>query len=509
MSYRWAVRRLVVQSQQQQARRNYFLDRTLGNSPSSGLWRPALPQISRANQDEGQTEGGGSSEWSKWDENLRDHLTRLKFMSFADVGKCSSLIDRSEESAVGIGSNVAEQTGQVVRAGGVTGCDFEGRVMEPARISNEISSAQIAMLGCSGKASSQSFGRSGGFHGVGRGPMTRVGSEKVRFYSSTAPAVGENLQINSGEQLDALAGVADTASTVASVATTSGTRVISEVAAAAADCSYPTAAIQYVIEGVHLTTGLPWWASIAATTVAIRILVLPILVYQMKATARLTLMRPELEKLTNHIKENNYDPKVVEENQMRMKLLFQQHKTSPLSPILGAFVQAPIFMCFFFAIRNMAERVESFKEGGALWFTDLSTPDSFFIMPVLSGAMFLLTVELGATDGMQGQPMLGKMKMALRGLAVLLVPLTASFPKALFCYWLTANVCSIVQAAIFKQPGVKGSLGIPDVSHMAKPEGPIAPVMTFSQPPRPQSTISKSQGGEGRVGTYVNKKRRT
>lgn len=42
----------------------------------------------------------------------------------------------------------------------------------------------------------------------------------------------------------------------------------------------------------------------------------------------------------------------------------------------------------------MAEKMESFKEGGALWFTDLSTPDSLFILPVLSGAFFLLTVEV-------------------------------------------------------------------------------------------------------------------
>ena len=84
------------------------------------------------------------------------------------------------------------------------------------------------------------------------------------------------------------------------------------------------------------------WLSIAATTVAIRIMVLPVLIFQMKATARLTvracpyffmftnfsaqdiesrkfsplllvlticvlvvqLMRPELERITNTIKES-------------------------------------------------------------------------------------------------------------------------------------------------------------------------------------------------------------
>lgn len=40
-----------------------------------------------------------------------------------------------------------------------------------------------------------------------------------------------------------------------------------------------------------------------------------------------------------------------------------------------------------------------------------------------------VALQLGAMDGMQGQPMMGKMKMFFRGFAILIVPLTASFPK--------------------------------------------------------------------------------
>jgi membrane protein insertase Oxa1/YidC/SpoIIIJ len=73
-----------------------------------------------------------------------------------------------------------------------------------------------------------------------------------------------------------------------------------------------------------------------------------------------------------------YDPKVTEVNQAWMKALFQKQK-NPFTPLMGAFLQAPIFISFFFASRNMAGKLPSFKEGGALWFTDLTTPNSFFI----------------------------------------------------------------------------------------------------------------------------------
>lgn len=45
-------------------------------------------------------------------------------------------------------------------------------------------------------------------------------------------------------------------------------------------------------------------------------------------------------------------------------------------------------------IQNMVEKVPSFKEGGAFWFVDLTTPDSFYIFPVLTALTFWITVEV-------------------------------------------------------------------------------------------------------------------
>ena len=42
----------------------------------------------------------------------------------------------------------------------------------------------------------------------------------------------------------------------------------------------------------------------------------------------------------------------------------------------------------------MAEKVPSFQTGGVLWFTDLTTPDSLYILPVITALTFLITVEV-------------------------------------------------------------------------------------------------------------------
>ena len=69
-------------------------------------------------------------------------------------------------------------------------------------------------------------------------------------------------------------------------------------------------------------------------------------------------------------------------------------------------------------------------DGGALWFTDLTVADPTYALPILCSLSFLATVELGAADGMQGQPpeTLKRMKMMMRILAIVIVPFTASMP---------------------------------------------------------------------------------
>jgi hypothetical protein len=75
-------------------------------------------------------------------------------------------------------------------------------------------------------------------------------------------------------------------------------------------------------------------------------------------------------------------------------------------------------------------QVPSMMDGGALWFPNLTVADPTYALPVLTSLTFLATVELGAADGMQGQSadMLKNLKNFMRGLAVVMVPFSASLP---------------------------------------------------------------------------------
>ncbi|KAJ6673156.1 OXA1 [Salix viminalis] len=278
-----------------------------------------------------------------------------------------------------------------------------------------------------------------------------AGACLVRYMSTTTTSVAENI---------------DVAMDMAAPA-------VNEVAIAAADSFLPVAVLQHAIDAVHNFTGFNWWASIVVTTLLIRSCTLPLLINQLKATSKLSIVRPQLEEVKQRVERQGMDPAAVSEGQKEMKKLFKEHGVSPFTPLKGLFIQAPVFISFFLAITNMAEKVPSFKSGGAFWFVDLTTADDLYIFPVLTALTFLITVECNTQEGMEGNPAAGTMKNVSRALAAVSVPLTMSFPKAIFCYWITSNLFSLAYGLVLKSPGVKEFLGVPKV--------PVAPPSTAAK----------------------------
>ncbi|XP_065878233.1 mitochondrial inner membrane protein OXA1-like [Euphorbia lathyris] len=304
-------------------------------------------------------------------------------------------------------------------------------------------------------------------------PTIGIGASFSRHMSTT---IGEGT-----DKIEMLTDVADVLSDTTVQAVASQAPALNEVAIAAADSFFPVAVLQHFIDAVHSFTGLNWWVCIALTTIVIRGAVLPLVVNQLKATSQLTLMRPRLEEIQQKIKDGGLD---MYDGNKQMQMLFKEYGVTPFTPMKGLFIQGPIFISFFLAVSNMAEKVPSFKTGGAYWFLDLSTPDTLYILPVLTALTFWITVEYNMQEGLEGNPIAGTMKNVSRGLAVLTVPLTIGFPKAIFCYWVTSNIFSLAYGMALKVPGVKKFLGLPKM--------PVTPpASSASQPSFSLSSILK------------------
>jgi len=69
-------------------------------------------------------------------------------------------------------------------------------------------------------------------------------------------------------------------------------------------------------------------------------------------------------------------------------------------------------------------------------------------------------IEIGA-DGMQQSDQMAMFKNVMRGMAVVMIPMTYQMPCAVFCYWSTANSFSLFQTLLLKVPGAREYLDVP------------------------------------------------
>ena len=69
-------------------------------------------------------------------------------------------------------------------------------------------------------------------------------------------------------------------------------------------------------------------------------------------------------------------------------------------------------------------QIPSMTTGGLFWFTDLTAADPSYALPIITFSMFLLAIELGSADGMQGQSpkAIKTFKNVMRGVVLIAIP---------------------------------------------------------------------------------------
>eukprot|EP00123_Amoebidium_parasiticum_P001219 comp12260_c0_seq1/m.7069 comp12260_c0_seq1/g.7069 ORF comp12260_c0_seq1/g.7069 comp12260_c0_seq1/m.7069 type:complete len:316 (-) comp12260_c0_seq1:938-1885(-) len=250
--------------------------------------------------------------------------------------------------------------------------------------------------------------------------------------------------------------------------------------------SNPVLFMQDCIVVVHETTHLPWWASIALTTVGLRgAVTLPLTVYQQKVVARLEALTPELGKWIETLKHHvaltsrraglSYEEMEkrlqVEANKKRREL-YRTHKTYPYQAMLVPWVQLPIWVLFSLALRSMTgfpvwgmdavDPLMGMTTGGALWFTDLTAPDPLMIFPVVTSASALVNLELTSLRRI-GQPTLRQTVMLnlFRGLSVGMFFVAIPMPAGISMFWAVSGLYRLGEHVVMKLPRVRRFFNLP------------------------------------------------
>lgn len=163
----------------------------------------------------------------------------------------------------------------------------------------------------------------------------------------------------------------------------------------------PVSLFMQSLEYIHLFSGLHWVSTIAAFTIGIRLLLYPLAVVQAKTSITSNNLKPDIDKLKNaaiQARSRGNSEEYIESTK-KLSNLFSKNGINPLKLVGVSIVPIPFFMSTFFAIRNLCSYpIYSMKTDGILWFTDLTIPDPYFVLPALTVASLILTLEVFSLD---------------------------------------------------------------------------------------------------------------
>lgn len=217
-----------------------------------------------------------------------------------------------------------------------------------------------------------------------------------------------------------------------------------------------------------------WGVSIILLTLGIKLLFVPLQYKSYKSMQGMQKIQPKVQAMQQKFKDDR------ERLNRELIKLYKEHKVNPVGGCLPMLLQMPAFISLF----NILYMTVDLRQAPfALWITDLSVPDPFYVLPILMGVSMVLQQKIMPTTM---DPTQAKMMLLL---PVFLTFLFLTFPAGLVLYWVTNNVLTITQQFVT------------DRFILKKP--------TFTQPPSdPQEVLpeptdessgSKKKKGKGKI----------
>lgn len=220
----------------------------------------------------------------------------------------------------------------------------------------------------------------------------------------------------------------------------------------------PVGIVQNCMEYLHIGLDLPWWACIVIGTVCVRTIMFPLVIMSQRNSAKMNNHMPQIQGLQLKLTEARQSGNAFEAARYSQEMMqfMKEKQLNPLKNLVVPLAQAPLFISFFIGLRQMATApVESLRDGGIFWFTDLTVPDQFFLLPIITSFTMLATIEVGTDGARMSAANLQTMKYVLRALPFVILPFTVNFPGIILAYWTASNFISLGQVGLLRVPAVR------------------------------------------------------
>lgn len=205
------------------------------------------------------------------------------------------------------------------------------------------------------------------------------------------------------------------------------------------------APVRWLLVWMHESLHMSYGFVLIAFGLLVRLLLWPLNQKAMRANTALQALQPCSQGIQERYKN---DPAQL---QKEMFKLYKENNVNPLGGCWPMLLPMPVLFALFFVLGNSIE----LRGVPFLWFPDLSRPDPFFIIPVLSGiSMFGLTkvgqmgIQHTAQTKMQAQMMTYMMP-------IMITIFGFNFASGLNLYWTVSNLASIPQQWLIARERMK------------------------------------------------------
>ncbi|CAG9530336.1 unnamed protein product [Cercopithifilaria johnstoni] len=229
----------------------------------------------------------------------------------------------------------------------------------------------------------------------------------------------------------------------------------------------PASWFRLALEYMHFNIDLPWWLTIVCATISLRLLMIFVPIASHRLMGRVQLYKKEIDKFKEKMeiaqKSGNFLQTIEIQKEMRDFLKTKNIKL--YRQFIFMSLNGAIFMTQFIAVKKLADvSFPGMSTGGLYWFKDLTVPDPYYLLPLISAITVAAVFKMGAETGGSNQSVSPQMqKMLTRIGPIVVFACSTKVSSAIALYWCTSNMISVMFSGILKIPLVRASLKIPQL----------------------------------------------
>jgi YidC/Oxa1 family membrane protein insertase len=204
--------------------------------------------------------------------------------------------------------------------------------------------------------------------------------------------------------------------------------------------------MKHVLNFFHSSFGLPWAWAIVATTVLVRMILVPLTIKQIHSMQNLQKFAPQMKEIQKKYKQDKQ-----KQNEELMKF-YRENNINPAASCLPMLLQLPVFIALYYTLKHFNSNFPTAAHEDLSWLHFV--PDITLHTTAFWGGYVLLVVYVASQ--MASTLFMAATADKTQRTLFMIMPLffvfiIARFPAGLVLYWVTTNLWTVGQGLITRR----------------------------------------------------------